>query len=373
MRGGKCFILSEGSLSDRQAKPGGRIEREDEMKFIPRCSEKNCRGRVIWRMGAEIEIEPRANHNHDPDLIKISVLRFKEALRHRASSEVLSLRNIFIEEQVRHHDASLQVDGFSGAIEKIMMRARKLNTPPIPTNFQEIDEILRNPRYSQRFSNELGPTERPFYGGLLGEEAQKVLYFVSPTVQHYARTQENPLQLHMDATFSVVPRTGGAMQLFIVHLLYSNFVFPLAYCMMERRNMESYRTVLQLIKNQVLGNRAVASVMTDYERALRQAIAIEFPNSVLRGCWFHYWQKSLFERTSIALNGKQQPKTRRKDGYGFTFTPSQLFQEGRQAVNRWLVENTVDHDIHPIEQFALTSKDNGRSTSICPRRGHSNK
>ncbi|KAF5278230.1 hypothetical protein FQR65_LT15719 [Abscondita terminalis] len=76
----------------------------------------------------------------------------------------------------------------------------------------------------QRFSRELGPAERPFYGGILREGGQRVLYFISPTVQHYVRTAENPIKLQMDATFSVVPRAGGALQLFIVHYLYNNSV-----------------------------------------------------------------------------------------------------------------------------------------------------
>ncbi|KAF5270151.1 hypothetical protein FQR65_LT17884 [Abscondita terminalis] len=142
-----------------------RDRADNDFSHYFRCSENLCRGRVIWRMGAENEIEQRHNHNHLADLEKISVLRFKEVLRNRAANE-----------------------------------------------------------YIQRFSQELGPAERPFYGGILGEQRHKVLYFISPTVQHYVRTSENAIKLHMDATFSVVPRAGGAIQLFIVHFLKDHSV-----------------------------------------------------------------------------------------------------------------------------------------------------
>ncbi|KAK4882561.1 hypothetical protein RN001_005880 [Aquatica leii] len=175
-----------------------------------RCSRNTCGGRVIWRIGAVNEIELSENHNHEADADHVNVLRFKEALRRRAADEVISLKNIYMDEEVRYHEASLQVGGFRGAIEQIMKRARKDGTPPIPLNFQQINVILRNPRY-RRFSIELGRAERAFYRGIMGAEGQQVIYLISPTVQHYARQLETPLKLHMDATFSVVPIAGGAL------------------------------------------------------------------------------------------------------------------------------------------------------------------
>ncbi|KAF5271892.1 hypothetical protein FQR65_LT17534 [Abscondita terminalis] len=97
-------------------------------------------------MGAHEEVEGRENHNHNPDVSVVNVLRFKQALRSRAANEVISLRNIYVTEEINHHQASLEVGGFHGAIEKMMVRARKTDTPPIPRTFEEIDLILRNPR-----------------------------------------------------------------------------------------------------------------------------------------------------------------------------------------------------------------------------------
>lgn len=59
------------------------------------------------------------------------------------------------------------------------------------------------------------------YGGLIAVGEQRIVYFFSPAVQDHINNITNngqAIHLHMDATFSVVPRAGGSYQLFTVHL-----------------------------------------------------------------------------------------------------------------------------------------------------------
>ncbi|KAK4880095.1 hypothetical protein RN001_008241 [Aquatica leii] len=243
-----------------------------------RCSRDTCGGRVIWRFGAVNEIELSENHKNEPDADHVNVLRFKEALRRRAADEVISLKNIYIDEEVRYHEASLQVGGFRGAIEQMMKRARKHGTPPIPLNFQQIDVILRNPRY-RRFSIELGPAERAFYRGIMGAEGQQVIYLISPTVQHYARQLETPLKLHMDATFSVVPRAGGALQLFVIHYMYNN-ASPIAMKMIDSRISVNAQQILDVNGNVALFLRRMSHAVDGLEEQLNPIQGMEEPEAV---------------------------------------------------------------------------------------------
>lgn len=57
---------------------------------------------------------------------------------------------------------------------------------------------------------------------------------------------------------------------------------------MERRTKASYDELLGVVRDNVLNNVNVASVVTDYEGALRQSIRDTFPDARLTGCWFHY-------------------------------------------------------------------------------------
>ncbi|KAK4875582.1 hypothetical protein RN001_012004 [Aquatica leii] len=87
----------------------------------------------------------------------------------------------------------------------------------------------------------------------------------------------------MDAT-CVVSRAERALQLFVIHYLYNNAVFPVLCSIMKRKKITTSYKILLNLRDEVLQNRAVASIMTDYE------CANVFSK---RGCWFHF-NKAVF-------------------------------------------------------------------------------
>lgn len=71
---------------------------------------------------------------------------------------------------------------------------------------------------------------------------------------------------------------------------------------MERRTVDSYNRLLRIVRDSVLQQGVqVASVMTDYEIALRQSVIATFPNTQLRGCWFHY-SKAVYMRSKLLFS-----------------------------------------------------------------------
>lgn len=56
---------------------------------------------------------------------------------------------------------------------------------------------------------------------------------------------------------------------------------------MSNRTAESYKAVMEYIEENVF-QLEPAFLMTDWEQGLRKALKICYPQSVLRGCWFHY-------------------------------------------------------------------------------------
>lgn len=56
---------------------------------------------------------------------------------------------------------------------------------------------------------------------------------------------------------------------------------------MSNRTAESYTAVIEYIEKNVFQLKP-ASLMTDWELGMRKALKICYPNTVLRGCWFHY-------------------------------------------------------------------------------------
>lgn len=56
---------------------------------------------------------------------------------------------------------------------------------------------------------------------------------------------------------------------------------------MTKKSADCYAAVFNYIKNHVFDLKP-AMIMTDWEAGMRCAIRTCFPNSILKGCWYHY-------------------------------------------------------------------------------------
>lgn len=79
-------------------------------------------------------------------------------------------------------------------------------------------------------------------------------------------------------------------------------LFPVFYILMSNRTAESYRAVIEYIEKNVFQLQP-ASLMTDWEAGMRKALRICYPNSILRGCWFHYCSSLKRKLANLGLNG----------------------------------------------------------------------
>lgn len=91
----------------------------------------------------------------------------------------------------------------------------------------------------------------------------------------------------MDGTFKSSPTLFD--QLFIVHGYRNKTTFPLVYCLMPNWTTPTYLTLFQQLKN---GNPNLdpKMIMTDFERASRNAFHQVFPAAEGKGCFFHFRQ-----------------------------------------------------------------------------------
>lgn len=65
--------------------------------------------------------------------------------------------------------------------------------------------------------------------------------------------------------------------------------FPFVYALMSRKTEDAYRHLFQYIESEVMSLQGV-SFMTDYERAMRNALRSQYPSAKLYSCWFHFCQ-----------------------------------------------------------------------------------
>lgn len=105
-------------------------------------------------------------------------------------------------------------------------------------------------------------------------------------------TNENLNTLHTfknwmaDGTFQAVPKLF--YQLYTIHGYKNKTTFPLIYILMANRT-KSYYEILQLLKNKN-PNFNPHSIIIDFEKAFVTAFIDEFPQTKVKGCFFHFQQ-----------------------------------------------------------------------------------
>ena len=116
-----------------------------------------------------------------------------------------------------------------------------------------------------------------------------LLIFMSPKC---AQKLQQCTDIYIDGTFSTCPKPFK--QLVTIHGKYGNRILPFAFCMLISKHISLYRKMLhqlQLCILRVSGRPfQPCRVICDFEIALMNAIEIELPNTVIKGCFFHFCQ-----------------------------------------------------------------------------------
>ena len=109
--------------------------------------------------------------------------------------------------------------------------------------------------------------------------------------QHDFLVDMTQQSLAIDGTFKVSP--NHIKQFLCIHLLITQegrtHAFPIALCCLNNKSESLYRQVFIRLAVLIPALKPT-SIMSDFERALRNAIMEVFPNVTLHGCWFHYTQ-----------------------------------------------------------------------------------
>lgn len=92
----------------------------------------------------------------------------------------------------------------------------------------------------------------------------------------------------MDATFRIVP-VGCFRQLLVIYIAYQKQIFPLIYILMTNKSQALYKAAFNFINKNIF-KLCPTSFATDFERAMRIALKLIYPDAILSTCWFHYTQ-----------------------------------------------------------------------------------
>ena len=91
----------------------------------------------------------------------------------------------------------------------------------------------------------------------------------------------------MDGTFLICPALFH--QFFVILARRNDYVLPIFYCLLPNKTENTHRRTFTLIRT-IWPTLNPDSISVDFELAIHNAIRTVFPESHIRGCFFHLFQ-----------------------------------------------------------------------------------
>ena len=126
------------------------------------------------------------------------------------------------------------------------------------------------------------------------QDESRILIFAT---QACLNQLQNSAHWFIDGTFKTVPSLYT--QLYTIHCLTSGQIVPCIYALLPDKREATYRRVIAGLLH-ARPNLQPQSVLVDYERAAVNALQNAFPQTNVKGCFFHLSQ---LPRTNNAVEG----------------------------------------------------------------------
>lgn len=251
-----------------------------------RCVNRECRATLTTLNN--IPITFGEEHNHPSDYLGLGASAFINSVKKRCSDEITPVSAIYDEElrKLATGDADDDIENLIGRIptyyscKTALYLSRSKTLPKLPETRTDIDlqgewtETLSGMNFLISDDN--------------NDMNERIIVFA---------TDDNLRQLSAstvvmgDGTFYTSPRQFT--QLYTLHGCVNGSVFPLVFGLLPNKREETYTRFFTLIREAAFQRGielAPGTVLVDFEIASWSAIASVFPESTIRGCFFHYCQ-----------------------------------------------------------------------------------
>ncbi|PKC05516.1 hypothetical protein RhiirA5_420830 [Rhizophagus irregularis] len=291
-----------------------------------------CKGRAITLLEDENHVLVKFNeHNHAPEASRVNVFQTINTMKEKA---------------VCTQDQPIQI-----------IQNELISMPQNSFYYMPNKEALR--KQINRARNENNEVLQPEIE--LGNE--KLMIFCTPSNLTYLQDAEYWL---MDGTFKTVPTLF--QQLYTIHVPIggedNSRIFPMVYILMTSKAQESYRRVFdELIE---LGNQAGVDlsppiIITDFEQAVINATQSEFPDSIHKGCFFHFcqniWRKIQSEGLAIEYGNDEDFSLKLRHLTALAFLPPSEIPAAFDQIKLSLPENAAG-----VTEYFETTYVHGRIT-----------
>ncbi|XP_068245328.1 uncharacterized protein [Palaemon carinicauda] len=251
-------------------------------KCEERRNKASCKAKVKVHIQRSEVVGTLHNHTHAPSKGKIDAAKTIQRVNMRAIStketaqQILSEACRSIDEETR---ANLPpIHHLRRNIRR--HRQRLSRSRPLSLNAQELvltDEYTKTQDGQDFLLFDSGPIDKR----ILIFGTQKNLDYLSQA-SHWS----------LDGTFKTVPRIF--LQLYTIHAFINNRSIPLIHALLPDKSQTTYSNLLEQIKL-LKHDLAPKTIMVDFEIGMIKSLQLAFPQSEIKGCFFHLCQ-SLYRK-----------------------------------------------------------------------------
>ena len=313
---------------------------------------KNCGGRSVLENGRFREIK---GHNHPPDADRVLVDRFRKILTQRSASEKTDLYTIYYEEAQKHADAAL-LYSFTQA-ESCMRKARRKKPPQAPNTLRELGTIIGQ---SDLFSIHNGNHKDKFYQTTINQDdASCIIFFHERTLE----VVKNIDEMHLDCSIYSAPQTPPNFYLLSGHSIQQHNSIPIFYVIMSAKTHSCYVAAFNYLKERLGSSLRPKNILTEFDSMLQNALTTAFPESTVKGCWFHYTD-AIIDRLKALGMTREIAKGHGSSGLRMLLVlpllPANYMAPGMDALKKWLSEkNVYSKNFENLCEFVETQWING--------------
>ena len=267
---GNLMLQNEGFMYYRE-------KCENDITFWKCLKYKAVSGRCLGRATThDGKVELKHDHNHAGDAAAIEVREVHCTLRKRGVDTRDAPKFILAESISSCSQAALSQLPPSINLKRTVRTSRRKVGPRFKDPVLR-EDITLHATYTQTKRGE------PFLLYNSGKVADRIIIFGTLSqLEVLARTPH----WFIDGTFKHCPRTF--QQILTIHGLRNDRCLPFIFALLPNKAESTYNALFDVLHD--LKQLNPQSVMSDYEKGLRNAVQCKFPNATIRGCLFHFNQ-----------------------------------------------------------------------------------
>ncbi|XP_046356474.2 uncharacterized protein LOC124135251 [Haliotis rufescens] len=237
--------------------------------------------------------------DHPPE--HVNKLKFLSTLRKRAREETTKMHSLYNDQLAQEDDNEIPLLPSFSCVSSALCRQRRNTMPALPRNLSDVDLL----------GSWTETTDERHFLLLSNGVHNKILAF--STLEQLQILQAADM-VYMDGTFTFCPDLWD--QVYIFHARAGSTSYPLVFTLLPDRQAATYARLFRLLKTEVQQrlNRPLAAtrIQTDFELASIRAEEEEFPQTIIKGCYFHYcqalWRK--VQDLGLAVPYKEDPRVK---------------------------------------------------------------